>query len=185
MNKLLTFIVILIVVWGCTEEPLAPEIVFVHDTLITVIHDTTLTFETDTVIVATYTQISISPRAVGFWEKDNLYAVLFGNGINISDDIIDSVSIEFTVTADVGRENILSESIGYFLPESPPFRYVPNDPFPYKIQHNLEPDAVNYIYVAADTLEGIDSAFWYFRLIVEDSFFKRASSWQYGGIIER
>ena len=179
MNKLLSFILILC--WGCTETIVETVYETLTDTLITVIHDTTIIFETDTVI--TYAQISVSPRAVGFWENGALLAAFMGIGINVSDKDVTNVSIEYTLSSDAFMADILSQNVGYFLTERPPFEYAPNDPFPYEIRYTLEPDSINFIYVGADTLRNVNEVYWHFRIIVENIMPKTA--WQYGGIIER
>ena len=185
MNKLIVFIAILIVAWGCTEtivETVIDEVV--TDSLEAVI-DSLLSVPPDTVIqtVITYAQISVSPRAVAFWDDGALLAALMGIGINVSDKDINNVSIEYTLSSDAFMADILSQSVGHFLTERPPFEYVPNDPFPYEIRYTLEPDSINFIYVGADTLRNVNRAYWHFRIIVENIIPKTA--WQYGGRIER
>ena len=184
MNKLLAFISILAVCLGCSQAPVEPEVITIYetDTLYTFTTDSFYTVITDTIYIDSQeSQISVSPVAIGFRQNDTLFVIFVGRGVNVSDETVRNVSIEFTLTENADRTGILSNTIGYFLTATPPVTYVPNDPFPYEIQHDLSPGIAYSFYVGADPLTNIDGAYWYFRIIAGGELQKQA--WQYGGEI--
>ena len=142
-----------------------------------------LELEADSVI--THAEISVSPLGTGYWEDDYFVSFLSGIGVNLSDSTIEDVSVEFTITADKLRRDILSETVGYFITQQPLSRYIPNSPFPYEIQHDLEPNQVTHIYVGADTIRVSGRLHWWFRVTVGSGLSKRVNDWQYGGEIRR
>ena len=160
------------------SSPLEPEVITIikTDTLNAVLIDTL--YE-----VSQESQISVSPAFNGSWKGDTLFVYFVGLGVNVSDEIIRSVSIELTITENIDRTSIVSNTIGYFLRERPPLKYVPNDPFPYGIQHDLSPGTAYNLYVGAKPLANISGAYGYFRIIVGGGLSKRIGDWQYGGEI--
>jgi len=190
MNKLLAFILIIAACWGCTERIVDTEAIdelnTINDSLIAIV-DSLESLPPDTffIIVIRNAEISLSVGVASFSIDGGLVAVLLGAAVNISDDVIKNTSIEFTITADRNRWDIISETIGYFVLERPARTWFPPDtaPFPYTIQYDLQPDSINYVYVASENLGNIGGAWWYFRIIVDDFLLKPA--WQYGGIIKQ
>ena len=180
-NQYLAFILIIAVCWGCTETIVETVYETLTDTLYTTVFDTVIVVETDTVI--TYAQISVNLRSNGRWGSNYLVAYFIGSGVNVSNDTINNVSVKITLSREKFMVGILSETTGYFVIGQPLATYIPNDPFPYEIQHSFEPFAGHNFYASADTVFDVNSIFWYFGIIVNDGLSKRA--WQYGGIIER
>ena len=165
--------------FSCSPTEPEPITITVHDTL--TVYDTLNTVIHDT--VATIAEISISPIVRGRWGDGWLVAYMEGTGINRSDEVIEDVSIEFTLSAFPYAKGILSETVGYFTLETIILQYMPNSPFPYEIQHDLEPHTGYNFYASADTVYNESLIYWAFRIVVGGGLTKRVGDWQYGGEI--
>ena len=165
---------------ACSPTEPEPITIMVHDTL--TVHDTLNTVIHDT--VTTIAEISISPIVRGRWGDGWLVAYMEGTGINRSDEVIKDVSLEFTLSRFQYTKGILSETVGYFTLDTVIPQYMPNSPFPYEIQHDLEPHQGIQFYVSTDTVFNESKIYWSHRVIVGSGLTKRVGGWQYGGEIK-